>query len=132
MLTEYTSKNAEMEKQVSSLKKQTGEKEASVQIQVRERDDEIEQLQTKVQELESREVESRQERDDVRGELQGLTSAYATLEQEYHQREALTQGAAPAGEAPAQQPEGEVSHQEQTSGPELATLRAENGCPTAK
>jgi len=134
MLTEYTNKNAEMEKEVSSLKKAMQEKEESVQAQLQERDDQLVQLQATVQEWEARDLESRQERDDLRGELQGLTSAYATLEQEYNRREGPSmQGAAasaPTGETsdarPGQQPEGEVSHQEQSSSPELATLRAEN------
>jgi chromosome segregation protein len=130
MLSEYTDKNAEMENEVSTLHKQMQEKELEFNARLKERDDQIAQLQATVQEWQTRELESRQERDDLRGELEGLTSAYATLEQEYNRRDgAATQGAAPSaptGEHPAQQHEGEGSQQDESTGAELATLRAEN------
>ena len=121
MLTEYTRKNAEMEKTVASLKTQMQENQDKFQAQVQERDDQIAKLQETVREWQEREREAQEERGNLHEELQGLTSAYTSLEQEYNRR---TQG---AGEDSGVQPEGEVSHQEQTfSGEQLSSLQAEN------
>jgi chromosome segregation ATPase len=112
-----------MEKTVASLKTLMQVNQDSLQAQVQERDSEIAKLQETVREWQERERQAQQERDDLHEELQGVTSAYASLEQEYNQR---TQGAAPAGQVSGGQPKGQVSHQEKPSSDELASLRAEN------
>jgi chromosome segregation ATPase len=123
MLTEYTHKNVEMEKTIASLKTLMQVNQDSLQAQVQERDNEIAKLQETVGEWQERERQAQQERDDLHEELQGVTSAYTNLEQEYNQR---TQGAAPAGQVSRGQPKGQVSHQEKPSSDELSSLRAEN------
>jgi chromosome segregation ATPase len=123
MLTEYSRRNVEMEETVASLKTRMQENQDSLQVQVQERDNEIAKLQEMVREWQERERQAQQERDDLHEELQGVTSAYTNLEQEYNQR---TQGAAPAGQVSRGQPEGEVSHQEEPPSDELSSLRAEN------
>ena len=121
MLTEYTRKNAEMEETVASLKTQMQENRDVFQAQVQERDDRIAKLQETVLEWQEREREAQEERGNLHEELQGLTSAYTSLEQEYNRR---TQG---AGEDSGVQPEGEVSHQQESfSGEQLSSLQAEN------
>ena len=132
MLTEYTRKSAEQEKLMLSLKKELQDLKGNFESTLNEKEQARTKLEQEVREWQQREQEAREDRDTMRGEMEGLSSAYASLEAEFHRQTGSTgtAAAAPTSEMsdarPSQQPEGEVSQQDQASLNELAALRAEN------
>jgi chromosome segregation ATPase len=131
MLSESTSKNAELDQKIASLEEQVSLNEEKHQSELKARDDVISSLETGLQEAKAREDETRDERDSLREDMTALSQAYANLEEEYQRQAGQTSIAtsAPTGEqeeSSRQQPEGEVSQQTPTGSTEVSALRAEN------
>lgn len=140
MLSEYTTKNAELDAQIVSLNDEMRAKEERHDADLKARDEQIDSLQQQVQEAMGSAEEARQDRDSMRDELAALSEAYSHLEEEYRQLSGQSSGlsaSAAAGASSAEQgepvvpsereqPEGEASQQFPSGSTEVAALKADN------
>ena len=126
LLNEFTSKNIKLEETMITL-------ESEVERQKSEKETETKLLEGKLSEsrgdadrIRTQEQEVRDDLERTEQEMQALSQAYASLEEEYQRNQNHQNAGAPAEET-SQQIQGEVSHQQSGIGStEVATLRAEN------
>ena len=124
ILRELTEKNQYLESKVSELEQDiTSNNEASL-AQLKGKEDEITDLQNELKVSKSREQNALADQDMLRGEMEGLSSAYTNLEDEFNRSRAALPPVGSELQQQGQQPQGEVSSQEH--GSELETARAEN------
>ena len=134
MLNEFTAKNGRLEEQIAALQKELNDAKAQHTEDLRNRDDKIRQQMEESRDLQGQVAEAREDRDRMEQELQALSQAYTSLEEEFQRqqqqgREIGTQsttdntsetvaGGAETGETSEQseqrQPQGEVSQQAPT------------------
>jgi chromosome segregation ATPase len=135
MLNDLTSKNASLEENVQVLEKELFQAKAQHEGDLSRKDQELAEQRQEVEDARTQEREAREDRDRMEQELQGVSQAYASLEEDYqrqqHQQQPSNQATAgmPTGEPAQHQPEGEVSQQappSSTGSTEVSTLRAEN------
>jgi len=136
MLTEYTTKNEELNRELLSLKNKLKHDKDLHEKQLSEKENEVETLKEKCEETLKDREETEGESERLRSELAALSSAYSSLEEEYNQSQSRLSAAevpdASLGEAPnisgyleGQQPQGEVSSQGK-GGSEVEAFRLEN------
>jgi len=126
MLNEFTSKNVKLGETIKTI-------ELEVERQKSEKETETKLLQNKLSEyrdeaarLHAQEQEVRDDLKRTEQEMQSLSQAYTSLEEDYQRNQNHQDAGAPAGET-SQQLQGEVPHQQSGIGStETATLRAEN------
>ena len=143
MLNEFTAKNGQLEEQIAALQKELNDAKSQHREELKHRDDKIRQYQEESRDLQGQVEEAREDRDRMEQELQALSQAYTSLEDEFQRqqqqdRQDGTQsttdntservaGGAETGEASEQseqrQPQGEVSQQ----APAYAALNATAG-----
>ena len=135
MLNEYGSKNTELELKIGSLEDELRVSTEKHHLELKARDEKDASLQQQLVDSRAAETEARQERDTLRGDMEALSQAYSSLEEEYRRQQTAAAatgqdtGSTPAGEQAGsehQQREGEESHQAPSGSTEVATLRAEN------
>mmetsp|Transcript_15187 Transcript_15187/g.25224 ORF Transcript_15187/g.25224 Transcript_15187/m.25224 type:complete len:2554 (+) Transcript_15187:278-7939(+) len=127
MLSEYTDKNTELEKNALTLRSELKSLRGSYETQLVRKDEQIGELQKDMEERRVHEEEASSDSDRLRGELAALSSAYSNLEEEYNRSQRSSNGAATLAEEVGQQPEGEVSSQGQgEAASDADTLRTEN------
>jgi hypothetical protein len=130
MLSEYATKNMQMERDMSTLNKELERLRGMNEVRLKEKDDAIIKLRRELDLCNERGEETTHDTDRLRGELSALSAAYSNLEEEYNRLLSANAAGAPAvvfdgAEAVGHQPEGEVSSQGQ-AGSEVDDLRAEN------
>jgi len=135
MLNEYGSKNTELELKIGSLEDELRVSTEKHHLELKARDEKDASLQQQLVDSRAAETEARHERDTLRGDMEALSQAYSSLEEEYRRQQTAAAatgqdtGSTPAGEQAGsehQQREGEESHQAPSGSTEVATLRAEN------
>ena len=132
MLNDLTSKNASLEENIQVLEKGLVQAKAQHDSELLKKDQELSEQRQEVENARTEEREAREDRDRMEQELQGVSQAYASLEEDYQrQQQPSNQATAgmPTGEPAQHQPEGEVSQQappSSTGSTEVSTLRAEN------
>jgi chromosome segregation ATPase len=126
MLTEFTSKNAQLELEVNTLRKELESCKSSHDMELSDRMKQIESLNSDITASLLREEESSYEIERLRTELAALSSTYSNLESEYNRTQSISSAAArevpPAGE---QACEADLSSHGR-AGSEIEALRAEN------
>ena len=123
ILGELTEKNQDLESKVSELEKEIMLNNETFLAQLKGKEDEITDLQNELRVSKTREQDAIADQDMLRGEMEGLSSAYTNLEDEFNRSRAALPSAASELPQQGQQPQGEVSSQEH--GSELDTARAE-------
>jgi len=129
MLNEFTAKTADLEESIQKMQTEAKQTQAQHEAELDKRDEALEEQRQEAERLRTEEQGAREERDRMEQELQGLSQAYASLEEEFRQHTASSTGA-PTGETgdhPPQQSQGEDSQQNATTtgSTEVATLREE-------
>ena len=130
MLSEYATKNMQLERDVTALHKELECLRDMNEVRLKENEDEIIKLRRELELCYESSEEAARDTDRLRGELSALSTAYSNLEEEYNRLLSLNPAGAPVGvfdgaEAGGRQPEGEVSSQGH-AGSEVEDLRAEN------
>jgi len=136
MLTEYTTKNEELNRDILSLKNELKRDKDSHEKCLSEKESEVATLKEKREETLKVKQEAESETERLMAELAALSSAYSSLEEEYNQSQSRASSGevadALSGEAPnnsshleGQQPQGEVSSQGQ-GGSEVEAIQLEN------
>ena len=115
MLSEFTKQNQDLESKVSELRTEINTNKEFFLAELKGKEDETTVLAEKLAAAEAREQEAVAEQEALRGEMEGLSSAYTNLEMEFHSSR--------VPEA-REQPQGEISSQE--NGSELDAVRADN------
>jgi chromosome segregation ATPase len=132
MLNDFTSKNASLEENIQVLEKELVQAKAQHEGELSQKDQVIAEQRQEVEHARTEEREAREDRDRMEQELQGVSQAYASLEEDYQRQQQPSHQATagmPTGEPAQNQPEGEVSQQappSSTGSTEVSTLRAEN------
>ena len=130
MLNEFTVKTAALEASLSKMQADAKVEKAKHQSEVKERDEQLEQQREEAERLRSIEQEAREDRERMEQELQGLSQAYASLEDEFRRQNepSVATDAPTAEESQPHQPEEETFQRRRSSSgsTEVATLRAEN------
>jgi hypothetical protein len=135
MLSEMTNKTASFEETISKLEAEAKHAKAQYESELNSLNIKLSEARQQADESRTSEHEARDDRERMEQELSALSQAYASLEEEYQREEvANSNSTATAGDPTSegrpqeqQQPEGEVSHQEASTGStEISTLRAEN------
>jgi len=112
MLSEYTTKNADLEQKVAMLEIEMRDREKRHKEDLEKRDEAAEILKQELERAREGEAVARQERDSMRDELSALSSAYSGLEEEFRrQQSASLSTAGPTGQDTSsgeQKPEGEL------------------------
>ena len=117
MLSETTSKNAELEQQVKSLEEAIQSLRDQQTRDLQAKDELVSSLQTEVQECKKRENEAKEGWDGLQEEMAALSQAYSSLEEEHRRHRSPVSG--------EEQTHGEGSNQEAALGStEVSTLRA--------
>jgi chromosome segregation ATPase len=129
MLNEFTTKTANLEETIHKMQTEAKQTQTQHETELQNRDEALEEQRQDAERLRTEEQEASEDRDRMEQELQGLSQAYASLEEEYRQHTASSAGA-PTGEngdQPPQQSQGEDSQQNSTTtgSTEVATLREE-------
>jgi chromosome segregation ATPase len=100
MLTEYLDKNNKLEERVSELTKELRSNEESYLSHLKERDDQLAQLQEELGAAQALVSDLEQQNESLRSEMEALSSAYSSLEQEYHSK---SSSSLPTGEVSGQE-----------------------------
>lgn len=125
MLNEFTAKTSELEDTVHSLKAELKQITAAKDAETENYQAVLAESKRAVDRLEIEKQEARAELERSEQEMQALSQAYASLEEDYQRILPTFAVGAPTGEASQQQ--GEPSRQQNVTGStEVATLRAEN------
>jgi hypothetical protein len=129
MLNELTSKTAILEEQISTLQNGSMHSKEKHQEAVAAMTRQLDEQRDEATKLRLSEQEAQEDRDRMEQELQAVSQAYASLEEEYRRSSssgATTEGGAPTGEAAAShhQAQGEASTPGGST--EVSTIRAEN------
>ena len=130
MLSEYTTKNIEVERDVTALNKELENVRERNELRLKKKEEEISELKRELDLCCERGEEMTRGAGRLRGELSALSAAYSNLEEEFNRLLSINASAAPVeaagiADAVGHQPEGEVSSQGQ-AGSEIDDLRAEN------
>lgn len=127
MLNELTTKTSELEESVQSLKSELKRMSAAKEAEAEKFQAALSESQQAVEILETQKQAARDELDRAEQEMQALSQAYASLEEDYQRNQNLLGSAVGAGAGEASQQQGEGSRQQHSTGStEVATLRAEN------
>jgi hypothetical protein len=92
MLTEFTEKTEVLEGQVTALQKELMDAKAQHEVELKSKDDMIEQSRQESRDLQGQADEAREDRDRMDQELEALSHAYSSLEGEYQRQQQQYQG----------------------------------------
>lgn len=135
LLSEFTSKTADLEETVQQMQKEVKDTKIQYEAEIQDRDEKVQKSRQEADQLRTQEQEAREDRERMEQELAALSQAYASLEEDYRHRQTGTstsEAGAPTGQESQQQAQhqqqGEASQQQASSAgsTEVATLRAEN------
>ena len=124
ILSELSLKNQELEATVSELQRDMQSSNDAFLTQLKAKEDETADLQNQLDAAIAREQDALAEHEALRGEMEGISSAYTTLENEFNRSRDTLPIMASESQQDGRQPEGEVSSQENSS--EFDSVRAEN------
>jgi hypothetical protein len=127
MLNELTAKTSALEESVQNLKSELKEISAAKEAEAVKFQTALAESRKAVEILENQKQEARDELERADQEMQALSQAYASLEEDFQRNQNRSGSAAGAPTGEVSHKQGEVSHQQNvTASTEVATLRAEN------
>jgi chromosome segregation ATPase len=127
MLNELTIKTSELEESVQSLKSQLKHVSAAKEADAERFEKALSESKEAIEILVAQKQETQDDFERAEQEMQALSQAYASLEEDYQRNQNVSRLAVGAPTGEASQQEGEGSRQQHATGStEVATLRAEN------